>query len=486
MDPSGAMNYNQGDVTLSAPGLHQTKVYHIWAMGVGAVIAGDFFGWQSSLVGGFLGACISLGLVTVLYLLLSLCIAELASFKPDAGGPYTYVSALLGPNLGFLSGLCEALKVITVGGVGIYAIGSYMVQITDTDPSWQPLWWLAFVLFFTLVNVVGLKFSFHVELAITLISVTVLVVFYLGAIPKFNFDKWVLGNCDSDDLSGNSSACPQRWLYPNGLDGLSAGVSFALWFYLGIEEIPMVVGEGSDDSKKVVVGILSAMATLTVLSGCTLLFSCAIEPGAYAISTDNSPLLTGYRTIVNHGNWFEYFSWVIVVGFVASCMSFLLCAGRLLFAMSRDGLLPAPLSRLLPKADTPYIALITSSVLSYAITALLYCITGGDDQVGSALINMALFGALVSYFLQCASHIKLVMKYPNRTCYKSPFGIPGTVVCLFLCLLSYACIIKEGLKSLIFLYSLIGAILCVLLGMAYHFVKLNVQKRRVENYDSLN
>ena len=58
----------------------------------------------------------------------------------------------------------------------------------------------------------------------------------------------------------------------------------------------------------------------------------------------------------------------------------------------RDGLLPAPLSRLLPKADTPYIALITSSVLSYAITALLYCITGGDDQVGSALINMALFG----------------------------------------------------------------------------------------------
>ena len=55
----------------------------------------------------------------------------------------------------------------------------------------------------------------------------------------------------------------------------------------------MVVGEGSDDSKKVVVGILSAMATLTVLSGCTLLFSCAIEPGAYAISTDNSPLLTG-------------------------------------------------------------------------------------------------------------------------------------------------------------------------------------------------
>ena len=49
------MNYNQGDVTLSAPGLHQTKAYHIWAMGVGAVIAGDFFGWQSSLVGGFLG-----------------------------------------------------------------------------------------------------------------------------------------------------------------------------------------------------------------------------------------------------------------------------------------------------------------------------------------------------------------------------------------------------------------------------------------------
>ncbi len=36
------------------------RVYHLWAMGVGAVIAGDFYGWQACLAGGFTGSQISI------------------------------------------------------------------------------------------------------------------------------------------------------------------------------------------------------------------------------------------------------------------------------------------------------------------------------------------------------------------------------------------------------------------------------------------
>ena len=50
--------------------------------------------------------------------------------------------------------------------------------------------------------------------------------------------------------------------------------------------------------------------------------------------------IPGYRVIFHHSPVFEYFSWIILVGFLASCFSFLFCTGQLLFAMGRDGLMP--------------------------------------------------------------------------------------------------------------------------------------------------
>ena len=75
------------------------------------------------------GACICLVIVTIMYILLGMTVAELASFRPDAGGPYTYVTALLGESLGFMTGLAETLKVVTVCSVILFAIGAYMVRM---------------------------------------------------------------------------------------------------------------------------------------------------------------------------------------------------------------------------------------------------------------------------------------------------------------------------------------------------------------------
>ncbi|KAE8967147.1 hypothetical protein PF005_g28663, partial [Phytophthora fragariae] len=66
------------------------KAPHLWALGVGAVVSGDFFGWQSGLVAGFDGLLILLALVTVLYVLLSFSIAELCTTVPVGGGPYVF------------------------------------------------------------------------------------------------------------------------------------------------------------------------------------------------------------------------------------------------------------------------------------------------------------------------------------------------------------------------------------------------------------
>ncbi|KAE9036434.1 hypothetical protein PR003_g7114 [Phytophthora rubi] len=88
------------------------KAPHLWALGVGAVVSGDFFGWQSGLVAGFDGLLILLALVTVLYVLLSFSIAELCTTVPVGGGPYVFALHAIGPRAAFFAGLAESLKVV--------------------------------------------------------------------------------------------------------------------------------------------------------------------------------------------------------------------------------------------------------------------------------------------------------------------------------------------------------------------------------------
>jgi ethanolamine permease len=62
-------------------------VFHLWALGVGAVIAGDFLGWNFGfLAGGFDGMLTALALMTVLCVGLCFSLAELSAALPHTGG----------------------------------------------------------------------------------------------------------------------------------------------------------------------------------------------------------------------------------------------------------------------------------------------------------------------------------------------------------------------------------------------------------------
>ena len=73
------------------------RVGSLWALGVGAVISGDFFGWNFGLgAGGFGGMLIALVLATVMYAGLCFSIAELSPALPHTGGAYSFARAAFG------------------------------------------------------------------------------------------------------------------------------------------------------------------------------------------------------------------------------------------------------------------------------------------------------------------------------------------------------------------------------------------------------
>src|ERR1700722_11016413 len=87
--------------------------WHLWAMGVGAVISGDFFGWNYGLAaGGFGGMMLAVLVMTVMYLGLCFSIAEMSAALPHAGGAYSFTRTAMGPMGGYITGLAENMEYI--------------------------------------------------------------------------------------------------------------------------------------------------------------------------------------------------------------------------------------------------------------------------------------------------------------------------------------------------------------------------------------
>src|SRR3954451_17449092 len=78
-------------------------VLHIWALGVGVVITGEYFGWNLGLSdNGPVGMLVGSLIVCLLYLSWVLALSELSVALPFAGGPLAYGRRGSGPVLGFV------------------------------------------------------------------------------------------------------------------------------------------------------------------------------------------------------------------------------------------------------------------------------------------------------------------------------------------------------------------------------------------------
>ena len=190
------------------------RVGSLWALGVGAVISGDFFGWNFGLaVGGFGGLLIATGVITVLYAGLCFSIAEMSSALPHTGGAYSFARSAMGPWGGYVTGLAENMEYILTPAVIVVGIGGYLGAIFGTPDAWAPLWWLGAYVVFVGLNVSGVETSFRFTVLITLLALGILAVFWIGALPHLDLARWAF---DVEPGPGGSAFLPYGWLFRRG------------------------------------------------------------------------------------------------------------------------------------------------------------------------------------------------------------------------------------------------------------------------------
>ncbi len=400
-------------------------IWSLWALGVGAVISGHFSGWNYGLaVAGWGGLLAAAAIMAFMFLCLVFCIAEMSAALPDAGVTYAFARRAMGPWGGFLSGLCDNVEYVLTPAVICFFIGSYLSSMFDTGlPDW--CWWIATFGFFLVLNIRGIALSFRVTVVITVISLAILMLFCGLSFPHVDIARWALNiGTDGKELASGSGP-----LFPFGMKGVLAALPFAVWLYLAIEELPLAAEEFIDPRRDMPRGILLALATLIATAFLITTINPALNGiGSYRLSTSSEPILDGFRALYGNAGALPL-GIVALSGLIASFHAILYGLGRQIFALSRSGYFPAVLSTTHAVHKTPHVALFTGSALGLAIMMTLWFALGGKAAapvIGSVLLNMAVFGAMLSYILRAISFIVLRRRNPDMPRpFTSPFGQYG-------------------------------------------------------------
>jgi ethanolamine permease len=445
----GSVTYTQtGKEYFEKRGLRRfAGVWSLWALGVGAVISGEFSGWNLGFATGGFGGLFWAGIIiAIMYFGLVFSIAEMSPALPHTGGAYSFARSAMGPWGGFVTGLAENIEYVLTPAVVIFFTGTYLTSIFGTPPEAQPLWWLGCYLVFVGLNIMGVETSFRVTIIVTVLALAVLAIYWVSAIPYLDFERWALNIGAGPDGKPIELSDGHGPFMPFGWGGVLASLPFAVWLYLAIEELPLAAEETHDPKRDMPRGIIAAMVTLFVSAMLIMFLNAGVGSleegkmhGAFTLGTSGEPILDGFRVTIG-GNIATVLSLFAVIGLIASFHTIIFAYGRQIYSLSRAGYLPQFLSVTHGSRRTPDTALISGGVLGLAVMTVVYYAFGADkagSTIGVVLLNMAVFGAMISYALQGLSFILLRTRMPNIVRpYRSPLGIPGAFVTIVIALVT--------------------------------------------------
>ncbi|NUL46125.1 ethanolamine permease [Cellulosimicrobium funkei] len=386
-------------------------------LGIAYVISGDFSGWNLGLAeGGWGGLLIAFVLMGLMYTCMVFGLAELSSTLPTAGAGYGFARRALGPLGGFATGMAVLIEYAVAPAAIATFIGGYIeaLGLFGMTNSW-PVYLVTYVVFIG-IHMWGVGEALKLMFGITAIAVIALIITAVALIPHFEVSN--LFDIVPDGSAGSSA------FLPFGFSGVLAALVFGIWFFLAVEGVPLAAEETADPKRDMPRGIIFAIIFL-VCSGAAMLILVPGVAGAESMGISESPLPEALRAAYGENALVaDIVNYAGLAGLVASFFSIVYAYSRQLFALSRAGYLPRFLS-ITSSRHTPWVALLVPGTIGFFLAA----VTGN----GGLLINIAVFGATLSYVLLNLSHIMLRIKEPDLPRgYRTPGGVVTTGIALVL------------------------------------------------------
>jgi len=416
------------------------KPVHLWAIAVGLVISGEYFGWNFGWgVAGTIGFLIATVVITIMYITFIFSYTELTAAIPHAGGAFAYGYRAMGPFGGLIAGYATLIDFLFATPAIAAALGGYLNFLYPAIPVIPSA--IFFNLVFIGVNMSGVKESAVFSVFITVLAVLELLIFMGIVGPHFKMTNYV------------------RDPMPFGWSGVFAALPFAVWFYLAIEGVAMVAEEVKDPKRNIPKGYITGLATLIFLTFGVMILTGGIG-NWHALAGVLDPLPESISMALGKTNGLtKLFAGIGLFGLIASFHGTILASSRQVYAMARSGYLPRFLSKLNRRFKTPYWALIAGGVIS--IIALY------ADNTAEYIVILSAMGAVFMYMISMISLFILRKKEPNlERPFVSPFYPVFPAIALIISAIAlFAIIWFHFMLSLIFFGGLAAAILIfVLMG----------------------
>jgi ethanolamine permease len=426
------------------------RVLDIWALGVGVVITGAYFGWNLGLKGnGPVAMLVASLIVCLLYMTWVLALSELSVAMPFAGGPLAYGRRAADSSLGFVMGWsmfleCQFATIATAIASGGYV--AFLCNPENPDPHVRVIAGLATVTIFFLLQSWGVKEQSSVMLVMTYGAILGLVLFWIVAATNFSWQRvWP------------HPVLPEGKGWQATLDALP----YALWWLVMIETVALAAEEAHEPHRTIPRGLVWAQLTLVALVLLTWFFACGAVPSETIDSVDY-PLPEVIRVIpAGKQAWLVYgFGVIALFGLIASYHGMVYGTSRQAFALGRAGYLPRFLGEVHAVRRTPVLAILVSSVIPAVFVVASYWFKQAIDVA----VLVSTLSALIWYILALGCLFVLRRREPQlfRT-YRAPVTrvLPVTVVLLS----AFAVYVYSGINvNVIPLTALLYA-----LGLAYYW-----------------
>ncbi|MES2149254.1 MAG: amino acid permease [Pseudomonadota bacterium] len=418
-------------------------LFPLTMIGVGATIGtGIFFTMVEavpktgpSVILSFLFAAITAGLT-------ALCYAELSFRIPAAGSSYSFAYATVGEFAAFIMAACLLLEYGLAASATAIGWSDYLNNFLFNAFGWKipemlrmPMvvstpggieWHVGhinlppvlLVIMCGILLIRGTKESATTNAIMVMIKLAILVFFVVIALHGFdinNFHPFF----KADDAKG-----------PGGMGGVAAAAATVFFSFIGLDTVATAGEEVKNPTRNVPVGILSALCIVTVFYMLVAVAAMGAQPAAKFEGQE-----AGLAVILQNVTGKAWPALVLSAGAVISVFSVTLVTiygqTRILYAISRDGLIPKTFQKVNPRTLAP----VSNTVIVCVVVGL---VAGLVDS--TFLWDMVSMGTLTAFMVVSVAVPVLRKKEGDGAIkgFRVPFGpylVPGLSICACLYLM---------------------------------------------------
>jgi amino acid transporter len=324
-----------------------------------------------------------------------------------AGYAYTYASRSLGKGAGFMAGWLYFLGMIVFVPMTMSGVGFLAADLLGLSPNLWILFFFIGMALFLVLSVIRIRVTTRVQLVVGIVTVAVIVLVDLVTTAK--------GGSHGQALSAFSFSHTNS----GGFNGVFYGIIFGVTSYIGFETAADFGEETANPRRYIPIAVIAATVFAIVLylwTTYSITIGYGVSNGA-KMGADPVALKTTATTFV--GSWLG--TLVEIGGMCAAFVVSVACAtagARTLFAMGREGVLPAAFGRTHDRFKTPVNATVAVAVVA-TVMALVVGYPLSDGAFGHPLSNYYFWATtgtlliIVVYIMLCLGGIVFFWRTRN-------------------------------------------------------------------------